>query len=183
MNFIQKRKMQAARLKQDRINPFLSQKEKLIDIGCGNCSLLKSLKDNHPTIQGVDIHNVSLFDNIQPIVYDGETLPFKDNQFDTSLLITMLHHTPDPERIIREAMRVSNRLIIMEDIYTHQLQKHITYFTDSLVNWEFNGHPHTNKSDKEWKGLFNSLGLKLKKEEHYPFFLLFFHQVTYVLEK
>jgi ubiquinone/menaquinone biosynthesis C-methylase UbiE len=37
----------------------------------------------------------------KPVLYDGKKMPFKDNVFDAALLITVLHHTPDPESIVR----------------------------------------------------------------------------------
>jgi hypothetical protein len=94
----------------------------------------------------------------------------------------MLHHTTNAEALIREAGRVSDRVIIMEDIYENRFQQWITWFTDSLVNWEFYGHPHTNRTDAEWKELFERNGLKLEKVEYYRFLLLF-RQVMYVLKK
>lgn len=92
----------------------------------------------------------------------------------------MLHHTTNAEGLIREAKRVSDRIIIMEDIYENPFQKYITWFTDSLVNWEFFGHPHTNRTDSEWRELFEQNGLVVEKVEYYRF-LLFFKQVTYAL--
>jgi hypothetical protein len=68
----------------------------------------------------------------------------------------------------------------MEDIYESPFQKYLTWCADSLVNWEFYGHPHTNRTDVEWKEVFQRNGLELENVEYYRF-LLFFKQVTYVL--
>ena len=114
-------------------------------------------------------------------VYDGQKFPFEDKSFDVCQLITMLHHTTNAEELVREAKRVSNRIIIMEDIYEGKFQKYLTWFTDSLVNWEFYGHSHTNLTDAEWRQLFLQNGLELESAEYYRF-LLFFKQVTYVLK-
>jgi hypothetical protein len=76
-------------------------------------------------------------------------------------LITVLHHTKDPVGLLKEASRVSKSVVIMEDIYDNNFQKYLTYFFDSLVNFEFIGHPHSNKSDQEWKKEFRDLNLKL----------------------
>jgi len=131
-------------------------------------------------IRPLDIADKSLFEKIKVEVYDGETFPFEDKQFDVCQLITMLHHTTNADDLIREAKRVSNRIIIMEDIYESSFQKYITWFTDSLVNWEFYGHPHTNRTDTEWKEVFEANGLTLESAEYYRF-LFFFKQVTYIL--
>ena len=116
------------------------------------------------------------------MVYDGERLPFADKSFDACTIITVLHHTPDPDAILREAMRVTRkRIVIMEDIFRNPLQKQLTFFTDSLVNLEFEGHPHTNRSDAEWKETFERMGLKLVFREDFRT-LVFFRQVVYVVE-
>ena len=70
----------------------------------------------------------------------------------------------------------------MEDIYTTLFQKYITFAADSINNWEFIGHPHSNKTDAEWRALFKKHDLIIESVEYYQF-LLFFTQVTYVLSK
>ncbi|QMU65548.1 MAG: methyltransferase domain-containing protein [Flavobacteriaceae bacterium] len=119
---------------------------------------------------------------MKPVIYKGGKLPFKDNEFDIVQLITVLHHIKDPEETIKEAVRVGKKIIIMEDIYTSKFQKYITFIADSINNWEFIGHPHTNKTDLGWKQVFNKNNLKIEKVKYYNF-LLFFKQVTYILTK
>ena len=132
-------------------------------------------------VHPLDIKDISFFPDIKPQVYDGKKLPFEHRNFDVALLITMLHHTPDPKAILKEALRVAPKLIVMEDIFTNVIQKHLTFFTDSLVNLEFEGHPHTNLDDEGWRQLFTELKLDIVNVE-YRRTLLFFKQVIYVLE-
>lgn len=180
--FIQRSIPARMAIKYDRIAKHLQRGVPILDIGTGNGGLVHGLRKEGYTVETVDVKNISFFPEVQPIVYDGSRLPFADKSFDTGLIITVLHHTPDPAAIIDEACRVSrNRLVIMEDIYRNPLQKHLTFFTDSLVNLEFQGHPHTNKSDAEWKALFEEKGLKLVYREDFRT-LLFFRQVVYVVE-
>lgn len=178
----QNRILKAARIKQERLLPFLNSSEHILDIGSGNGGLVHLLHKKGIQITPSDISNKSIFPDITPVILKGSVLPFKNDAFDTVLLITMLHHTPQPIDIIKEAMRVGKRLIIMEDIYENKAQKKLTLFMDSLVNMEFKGHPHTNKDDKEWKKVFHELNLELTHVEYYNF-LLFFKQVTYILHK
>ena len=182
MKLYQKWCIKKAKIKEDRLTKFYSEGEKILDIGSGNCALNLLLKNQGRDITGVDIANKSAFPEIEPVVYDGKTLPFKDNEFDVVQLITVLHHIKDPEQTVREAIRVGKKIIIMEDIFENTFQKYVTYWADSLNNWEFIGHPHTNKSDKEWKAVFKKYNLTLEKEEYYPFLILF-KQATYVLNK
>jgi SAM-dependent methyltransferase len=169
-----------AEVKRKRLLPFLKTGQSVLDVGSGNGALAKLLGDEGITVQAMDIRDNSSFDSVQVHVYDGVIFPFGEKQFDACQLITMLHHTSNAEELLREAKRVSDRIIIMEDVYENSFQKYITWFTDSLVNWEFFGHPHTNRTDAEWKELFERNGLVVERVEYYRF-LLFFKQVTYVL--
>lgn len=181
MNFTQRRLSKAAAIKLRRIKEHLSIDDSIIDIGTGNGALASLLLHSKYKLTTLDVQNKSRFPKIRPIVYDGTVMPFEDCQFDTALLITMLHHTPNPQDILFEAKRISSKIVIIEDVYRNQLQKCLTKLVDSIVNWEFRGHPHTNKSDKEWLQLFKELGLKLEYKNEQRFFLLF-RQVTYVLK-
>ena len=129
----------------------------------------------------MDVQDLSLTDQIEPVIYDGKNLPFADKSFDTVLLLTVLHHIPEAETVLKECQRVADKIIIIEDIYKNQVQKYLTYFTDSLFNFEFIGHPHSNKRDSEWRNLFADLNLELKYTEQEQV-LLFFTQVLYHLE-
>jgi hypothetical protein len=70
----------------------------------------------------------------------------------------------------------------MEDIYTTQFHKYLTFFMDSVTNFEFFGHPHTNKTDKEWRIEFKNLGFRIQEVRIHGFWY-FFTSATYVLEK
>lgn len=173
--------MKRAEVKRKRLLPFLSEGENVLEVGAGNGALSKLLSDEGMKMQALDVRDNTLFADVNVQIYDGKKFPFDDKKFGVCQLITMLHHTTNAEELIREAKRVSNRIIIMEDIYESRFQKYVTWFTDSLVNWEFHGHPHTNRTDAEWKELFERNGLVLEKAEYYRFLLLF-RQVTYVLK-
>mgnify|MGYP002869983381 CR=1 FL=1 len=68
------------------------------------------------------------------IIYDGIHFPFKDNSYDTSLVYFVLHHTPDPLVVINEMLRVSKRLIIVEESYGGFLSKLDLVYRDIYVN-------------------------------------------------
>ena len=101
------------------------------------------------------------------ILYGGEgRMPFPDKSFDVSLLITVLHHTPDPEYILREAIRVTrNKIIVIEDLYRHELGRFWTKLRDQLYNFEFIGHPANFHAAEEWKKVFQGLQLEVKDEQ------------------
>jgi len=165
-----------------RIAPFIG-KEPILDIGSGNAGVVKLLRNNGLQVTALDVKNKSRFPEIRPLIYDGKKLPFEDQNFPTVMLLTVLHHCDNPEKVVSEAARVCNdTLLIMEDIYENSLQKALTHFSDSLVNWEFKGHPHSNKSDREWQSLFKKNGLIIDSIIYYHLALVF-KQVLYILKK
>ncbi len=171
-----------AKFKIQRISEYLSKKDKILDVGTGPGSVCLLLNREGYNVTPVDVVDQTLSSEIEPLIYNGKKLPFDDNSFNTALILTVLHHTSNPEEILSEAKRVSNKIIVIEDIYSNPIQKYFTFIVDSIVNMEFAGHPHSNKSDTEWKITFNKLGLKLKATR-YDRFLLFFRQATYYLKK
>jgi len=158
----------------------------LLDIGCGDCNVAKRFENLGFDITPLDVKNRSLIRSIKPILYDGKQIPFGDNSFDTALLIFVMHHTKNPVGLLKEAKRVSRkRIVIKEDIYRNEKEKLMTYISDSFVNFEFFNHPHSNKSDSEWKSVFSNLDLNLISYRYSDAKLLCFpfHHGTYILDK
>lgn len=115
------------------------------------------------------------------MIYAVKKIPLREGECDTSLVLAVLHHTSEPEEILREAKRVSKRIIVTEDIFEGRLQRYLTYIMDCITNAETN-LPHTNRTDKEWKRTFKKLGLTLVGVRYEKFFLIF-SQAVYCLEK
>lgn len=170
-----------AQRKLSRFEAYLQKGDRILDVGAGPAAVSYLLKMQGANVTPLDVQDLSLSEEITPVIYDGQVMPFDDRSFDAALLLTVLHHTPNVEEVLMEAKRVSRRLIVIEDIYENWMQKQVTFFTDSLMNLEFSGHPHSNKNGRDWKRLFASLGLRLIHSRTDRFFLIF-KQATYVLE-
>lgn len=162
------------------INQYLKKHDKILDIGCGPCFLTSFLSERGFEVTPVDVQNLSAFKKIKPIIYDGGNLPFKKNSYDLALLLTVLHHIKDFKAIIKEAKRVSKKIIIIEDVYHNNFNKYLIYFFDSLLNLEFFNHPHNNLNDSQWKRLFKEENLKLEDTQYHQI-ALFCTQATYYL--
>lgn len=154
----------------------------MLDIGSGNGLAAHLLKEKGFDIVCLDIHEGQYHPSVKPIVYDGKKIPFPDNHFESGIILTVLHHTDDPELILREIMRVCKSLVIMEDIYDNKLQQYLTYFLDSLANLFYSPCPHTNKNDKQWKKTFEKMGLDLKSVQ-YRYVIFFIKQAVYQIKK
>jgi|SRR3990167_9878883 len=165
-----------------RIKKYLPQNKKILDIGCGLGLLTRAICQKGYNLTPVDIHDISIIPNVKPVIYGGATLPFNNNSFDIALLITVLHHTPNPEKVLIETARVAKRIIIMEDVYENTFQKFATFIMDSIINLEFLGHPHSNKDETGWLSLFKRNKLKLLYKDRSPYWGLFL-SALYVVER
>lgn len=177
VKFVQKR----VDIKINHILSGLDSDKSILDVGSGNGTLGKEIKKRNFSIVSVDVNDNSFYSDMRPILYDGLLLPFKDKSFDTALLITMLHHTKNPNAVISECIRVASKLIIMEEVYTSLLHKYWTFFVDSVFNLEFMHHPHTNKQDAEWRDIFSQLELELLSFRQYNEFPVL-DRVVYILK-
>jgi len=88
----------------------------LLDVGCGDGQLAQSLQRKRPDlrIEGVEVQ-LRQQTWIPVTQFDGACLPYRESCFDGVMLIDVLHHTPDPGRLLREALRVSRRWLILKD--------------------------------------------------------------------
>jgi ubiquinone/menaquinone biosynthesis C-methylase UbiE len=167
--------------KLNELTPHLKSKDNVLDVGSGNGILCYELRKRGFSVTALDVRNLSFIDNIKPAIYDGLKMPLRDVSVDVLLLITVLHHTQSPERVLGEAKRVAKKIIVIEETYSNIINKYLTYFIDSVFNFEFFGHPHTNKTDADWRDLFERLGLKLA-HARYSRSIFVLRRVTYVLE-
>ncbi len=90
----------------------------VLDLGSGDGLFLSLLKQRGIEGEGLDISEegavkarakgltVSLFDFNDPI-------PFKDNTFDTVVMLDVLEHVYAPEALLKEAVRVSKKTVII----------------------------------------------------------------------
>lgn len=95
------------------LNAIEKVKEKLygevLDLGCGIMPY-KQLISTFPNVtsyRGLDLENSNYHNKIKPDVYwDGQTIPFKDNTFDTVIATEFLEHYHETESIFLEIKRV-----------------------------------------------------------------------------
>lgn len=82
---------------------------KLVDIGCGRMPYRKELEPLVDSYIGVDHPEVSKLykSDVKPeVLVDAKKLPFQNNFFDIALLIQVLEHVDEPDKVIKEAARV-----------------------------------------------------------------------------
>ena len=115
-------------------------------------------------------HHPVILDVVRPqlqkapvVIYNGRVMPFPDKSFDASLLITVLHHIEDVDQVLKEARRVTRgRVIVVEDLYLHPVDRFWTILRDRLYNFEWFGHPCGFKTRLQWEHYFETLGFKVQ---------------------
>ena len=85
-------------------------KGELLDVGCGKMPYKKFLLDGNyiTSYTGLDIETALVYEEgVKPDhTWDGISMPFPDNSFDTLMATEVLEHCPDPSRIVLEMKRV-----------------------------------------------------------------------------
>jgi SAM-dependent methyltransferase len=120
------------------------------------------------------------------VLYDGSRIPFPDQSFDVTILITMLHHVPDPQALFKEVRRVTrHKVVIVEDLYHHGVGRFWTICRDRLLNMEFMTHPHQFRKDDEWREFFRVAGFEVSSFKSFYTWLSGFRILNgiYVLER
>jgi len=97
--------------------PFIFPGNTVLDIGCGNGILSKKFEEHfNCSVVGTDI--ISYLKTEIPFkkMESIDKLDFNNKQFDVALFNDVLHHIPFESqfKLIHEALRVSNRVIIFE---------------------------------------------------------------------
>lgn len=113
-----------------------------------------------------------VLDLVQPSVqvapvftYPGDRVPFADQSWDVVSMITMLHHVPDPASLMKEAVRVSKRYVMLIEDLDGWGGRFWTVLRDQIFNFEFFGHPKQFRRQDEWVVFCESAGLKLIRFE------------------
>lgn len=113
-------------LRFEKFKRFITPGDKILKVGAGLGFQTQLLEDNFPgNVSVVEIENRLHPDVAVPLtIYDGTVIPFEDNNFDVVIANHVLHHTPDPAKLLRELIRVTRkRVIIVEEAWTNKLQK------------------------------------------------------------
>ncbi|MFC1627372.1 class I SAM-dependent methyltransferase [Patescibacteria group bacterium] len=167
--------------------PYLKNTNKVLDLGSSSGRLAKDLSKYLPNVNfvGVDTHVPSK--TFIPVKkYDGKRLPFPNNSFDCVMMIDVLHHSNNPEMIIKEAKRVSRKFVLIKDHYwKNKLDFLLLKFADYIGNKPYGiPLPYNFLKITNWKKIIKNTKLKITKSQKFHLcFLDFCNHIIYLLKK
>lgn len=134
----------------------------VLDVGCGDGWIASVVRDQVPSvkIRGIDtLVRDGAHVPVEP--FDGTTIPYGDATFDIVMFVDVLHHTPDPMVLLREAARVARRAVVIKD---HLLEGVLAGRTLQPMDWVGNARhgvvlPYNYWSREQWTRAFADLGL------------------------
>lgn len=139
---------------------------RVLDIGCGDGLLASTIAQRRSdlAIQGTDIL-VREQTAIPVEPFDGKTLPYDADDFDTVIMVDVLHHTDSPQTLLAEATRVASKQIVIKDHYLRGIAAQQTLALMDRVGNARHGVdiPCNYLTETQWNGLFDSCGLRLEE--------------------
>ncbi len=161
------------------------EKEKVLDIGCGNGISTKQISENLKVFAtGCDIEKNIVASFPFFLIPRSGKLPFKDRTFDAAMLNDVLHHVEKHQQlpILKEALRVAKEVLIFEVEPT--LSGKVFDMLLNKLHYKSLKTPLSFRWKKEWIKLFEEVGLKYEtKKVKTPFWYPFSNIAMIIKEK
>ena len=154
----------------------------IIDIGAGKGLLAQEMAQRFNA--RVTMVDVASYNQTQlPLtICDSRRLAFADSSFDYAILSFVLHHCQNPDTILREALRVANQVIVIENDVRGRLRSIVTRAIDSVPAIQYGTPPcYFTKTRDEWLGWFGEFSVEAKVLSEYALEFGFFHNITVML--
>ena len=160
------------------ILPYIPRGANVLDIGAGNGLIAEIIaKERDAEITLVDVMDWNL-SSLPLRLYDGGRLPFQDDQFDIALLCDVVHHAENEEALVKEALRVARKVIIVEEAHEHSGMSIFANVADNL-QYILYGMPlgvHS-RNGEQWLHFFQNISSKARCVGTY------LQHAVYVLER
>ncbi len=159
----------------EEICNLLPKNSKVLDVGCGDGNIDRLIMQRRPdvNIEGIDILQRKKT-HIRVTQFDGDNIPFKDNEFDVVMFVDVIHHASNQLLLLEEAKRVSRKYLLIKD---HTNNGFLAFSTLKFMDWVGNRHhdvvlPYKYWSYEEWVSVIGKLSLNItywsKKLNLYP---------------
>jgi len=146
----------------------LDNHDKLLDIGSGYGELGNKVLEG--CSKSVLVEGIEKFprggEKIKTHSFDGYEMPFEDGAYDVVMMADVVHHEEDYMRLLKEAVRVAKRTVIIKD---HVPTGFLGYQRICFMDWAAN-NPYGVKclyryfSTAEWNEIYQKLDLEVREE-------------------
>jgi len=142
---------------------FIPRGASVLDVGCGDGLISAVLQSQRPDlkVRGIDVLPRT-HTHIPVEMFDGRVFRFDDQSFDVVLFSDVLHHTPDPAALLREATRVASHSVLIKDHNRNGLWAGARL---RLMDWVGNARfgvalPYNYWTERQWRETWQELGLR-----------------------
>jgi ubiquinone/menaquinone biosynthesis C-methylase UbiE len=154
---------------------------KFLDVGTGTGWIAIGVAKNTSGIEvtGVDLSDAMISvagrnslktgvdQKVRLVMGDAKGLAFEDGTFDAVFCHNMLHHLPEPEKLLNEMVRVAkpDGAVIVRDLVRHSrfvAEMHVNIFGltyNQLMKKEYRDSILAALSKEEWRALFEKINL------------------------
>jgi len=146
----------------EQIGAHLPPNAQMLDVGTGDGQIAKMIgaRQDGTSVQGIDIMERKTT-HIPVTLFDGKVIPMDDDSVDVVTFVDVLHHTDDPQILIKEAARVARQAVIIKD---HLSENALDHATLRLMDWVGNAPhgvvlPYNYAPRRDWDGWFTAAGL------------------------
>ncbi len=149
----------------DHLARLAPRNARLLDVGCGDGRVALDLCGRRADLscEGIDVL-VRPDAEIPVTAFDGQRIPHLEKAFDAVMLIDVVHHSENPEGLLREAARVARECVLIKD---HTLEGVLATptlrFMDRVGN-ERHGValPYDYWPEEKWRTRLTELGLHVE---------------------
>jgi len=144
-NYLYDKRSTTNRVEFLAIEKIVGENKKIIDLGCGDGSLMQILAKNGNECQGVEVSEsgVEVCKNKGLKVIRGmidTRLPYKDKNFDMAICNVTIHMTMYPEVLFKEMLRISKKQIITFPNFAFVLNRLQVLFLGVFPQWSLFGY-------------------------------------------
>jgi len=169
------------RVLAEKLGALVPPHSRMVDVGTGDGQIALQIAQNagDVNVEGIDIM-LRPKTHIPVTEFNGSTIPFDDKSADVVSFVDVLHHTTDPEALIREASRVARKAVIIKD---HLSENRFDHMTLRFMDWVGNAPhgvvlPYNYASRTAWMSWFEGANLSIDTfETSIPLYPAPFHLV------
>ncbi len=153
-----------------RILPLVTGTGPILDFGCGAGHVVFQISlETGRCTHFLDVRSYPfIHPKVKVEIYDGSTIPYPDNFFETSFVIFTLHHTKNPTALLGEIVRVtSDNIIICEDLLKSRRLIFKEIIKDMISNCFYTKITMQYRTEEEWECLFEDCALRIVKKIYF----------------